>query len=98
MKVREQATYRIQIGQDGDDKQWDSVEETDSTQPNKTQSFLPGKFSVRGVHVSPDLHKGSVVVHGKHMMITKRTMSLGLGANSISVPLGCLPAIILATM
>jgi hypothetical protein len=47
--------YRIQIGQDGDDEQGDSVDEADKTKPEEPNCLLACQFSSCRVHIVPNL-------------------------------------------
>lgn len=94
--VEKDDAHGIQVGQDGDDEQGHSVDETDEDQPEETDKLFTSKLSISPIHVGPDLLMNFEFL-GYHDRKVTLTMSFGLGANSIVVPFGCLPCSILAT-
>ena len=53
----ESLSYRIEIGQNRDYEERNGVKETHQCQPHETQQSLPHNFTIRLIHVLPDLHR-----------------------------------------
>lgn len=77
--------YRSQVGKDGDDEERDGVEETDETDEDPPRQLFPSDFSLRLVQVLPNLMHVSGL--DRISRKTQLTMSFGLGARLIRVPL-----------
>ena len=55
IEERHPSANTFQIGQDGNDEEWDGVEEANHDKPENADHLLAGNFAVRFVHVRPDL-------------------------------------------
>ncbi len=94
-------THSSEIGKDGDNEQWDGVEETDEHEEYPAHCLLTPDFSSGFIQVLPDLpgYQISVrLVAAIKKAMWRLTISLGLGARAIAVPLTRLSRSILATM